>query len=47
VIVQRNGGLAQGFLVETWSQDKNLLHHTLVGPDGAIDDVELRTNSDS
>jgi extracellular elastinolytic metalloproteinase len=41
-----SGGLAAGFLVETWTQAKNLLHHTLVSGDGAVLEVELRTNTD-
>jgi extracellular elastinolytic metalloproteinase len=41
-----DGSLREAFLVETWSRAKNLLNHTLVGGDGAILNVELRTNSD-
>ncbi|HKA89098.1 MAG TPA: M36 family metallopeptidase [Haliangiales bacterium] len=39
--------LETGFLVETWTQRGNLLHHTLVDGDGRIRSVELRTNTDS
>lgn len=42
-----DGTLARGWLVETWTQRGNLLHHTLVGGDGRVLDVELRTASDS
>lgn len=41
-----DGQLHEAFLVQTWTNRKNLLHHTLVGGDGRILDVELRTNSD-
>ena len=40
-------GLAEGFLVETWTAKDNLLDHTLVGGDGAILSIERRTASDS
>lgn len=39
--------LQEGFLVETWSEAGNMLHHTLVGPSGHVLKVELRTNNDS
>jgi hypothetical protein len=42
-----DGALARGFLVETWTEAGNELHHTLVGGDGRVLDVELRTNTDS
>ena len=42
-----DGSLHEAFLVQTWSNRKNLLHHTLVSGTGAILDVELRTNHDS
>jgi extracellular elastinolytic metalloproteinase len=42
-----DGSLVQGWLVETWTRKDNLLHHTLVGGDGRVLDVELRTASDS
>lgn len=41
-----DGSLAEGFLVETWTKRKNLLNHTLVGGDGEVLNVELRTNND-
>jgi len=42
-----DGTVVRAWLVETWSESKNLLHHTLVGGDGQILNVELRTASDS
>ena len=42
-----DGSLARGWLVQTWTQQANLLHHTLVGADGAVLDVESRTSNDS
>ena len=42
-----NGVLQRGFLVETWTRAGNQLHHTLVGGDGRVLDVEARTASDS
>jgi hypothetical protein len=42
-----DGLLAEGYLVETWSDEDNLLHHTLVGGDGSVLHVELRTNDGS
>jgi hypothetical protein len=41
-----DGSMAEGFLVETWTRQKNLLHHTLVSGDGEVLNVELRTNND-
>jgi extracellular elastinolytic metalloproteinase len=41
-----DGLLHEAFLVETWTNRKNLLHHTLVSGQGEILHVELRTNSD-
>lgn len=41
-----DGSLHEAFLVETWSRKKNLLNHTLVGSDGQVLNVELRTNND-
>ncbi len=46
-VAMTNGALQEGFLVETWSDDGNLLHHTLVGANGRVLKVELRTNNDS
>ena len=42
-----DGSMTIGLLVETWSRAENLLHHTLVGGDGRILDVQLRTAADS
>ncbi|MDH4165039.1 MAG: M36 family metallopeptidase [Gammaproteobacteria bacterium] len=42
-----NGTLARGWLVETWTADKNQLHYTVVDGDGRVLDVESRTNTDS
>jgi len=47
VAIPTAGALKVGFLVETWSDRGNLLHETLVGGDGAVLSVELRTNTDS
>jgi extracellular elastinolytic metalloproteinase len=41
------GVLRAGYLVETWSKKDNLLHHTLIGGDGAVLGVEERTSTDS
>jgi extracellular elastinolytic metalloproteinase len=40
-------GLRLGYLVETWSERANELHHTLVGGDGAVLGVEARTAHDT
>lgn len=45
--VAGDGALHTGFLVETWSRSNNQLDHTLVGGDGEVVSVELRTNQDS
>ena len=42
-----DGTMSAGFLVETWTQQSNQLHYTLVGGDGAIQGVESRTSTDS
>lgn len=42
-----DGSLTRGWLVETWAARNNMLHHTLVGGDGRVLNVELRTQSDS
>ena len=42
-----DGSMARGWLVETWTQRGNLLHHTLVAGDGRILHVEKRTANDS
>jgi extracellular elastinolytic metalloproteinase len=41
-----DGLLHEAFLVETWTNRKNLLHHTLVSGEGEILNIELRTSSD-
>lgn len=43
----KDASMAVGFLVETWSEKRNLLHETLVGGDGRVLNVELRTADDS
>lgn len=47
VAVPVGNALRVGYLVETWSERGNQLHHTLVGGDGAVLGVEVRTNSDT
>jgi extracellular elastinolytic metalloproteinase len=42
-----DGSMVRGWLVETWSETANKLNHTLVGGDGQILNVELRTANDS
>ena len=42
-----DGSMVRAWLVETWSEKTNKLHHTLVGGDGQILNVELRTANDS
>jgi hypothetical protein len=42
-----DGAIRAGLLVETWSEEANELHHTLVGGDGRVLFVESRTSSDS
>lgn len=46
-IPMQSGVLQEGYLVETWSEEGNLLHHTLIGGGGRVLQVELRTNNDS
>jgi len=46
-IAMNDGALQEGFLVETWSGEDNLLHHTLIGANGRVLGVQLRTNNDS
>ena len=41
------GLLGVAYLVETWSQKGNLLHHTLIGGGGDVRGVENRTAKDS
>ncbi len=48
VAVPRGDGLlGVAYLVETWSQKRNLLHHTLIGGGGEVRGVENRTAQDS
>jgi extracellular elastinolytic metalloproteinase len=47
VAIPTGAGLARGWLVETWAEKSNLLHHTLVDGEGRVLDVEKRTASDS
>jgi extracellular elastinolytic metalloproteinase len=47
VAVPIGGTLRAGYLVKTWSQEKNLLVHTLVDPAGSVLGVEDRTANDS
>ncbi len=42
-----DGSIRSALLVETWSDEQNKLHHTLVGPGGNALFVEHRTNTDS
>lgn len=42
-----SGAMQEGFLVETWTEQDNMLRHTLVGGAGSVLHVELRTNTDS
>jgi extracellular elastinolytic metalloproteinase len=42
-----DGTLRPGFLVETWTEQRNLLNHTLVEGDGTVLAVESRTVRDS
>jgi hypothetical protein len=42
-----DGSLAEGYLVETWTDEQNLLHETLVSGSGEVLFVETRTNTDS
>ena len=47
LVPMTDGSLRAGWLVTTWSEAKNLLHETLVSGDGAVLNVENRTNTDS
>jgi hypothetical protein len=47
VIPMADGSLREGYVVETWTDEKNLLHETLVSGDGEVLHVEKRTNTDS
>ena len=42
-----DGSFGAGYVVTTWTEEKNLLHETLVGTAGEVLFDELRTNSDS
>jgi hypothetical protein len=46
-IPMADGSLSEGYLVETWTEEKNLLHETLVSGEGEVLFVEKRTNTDS
>jgi hypothetical protein len=46
-IPEADGSMSAGYLVETWTQQANQLHYTLIGGDGAVLDDEARTSSDS
>lgn len=46
-ILMKSGELREGYLVETWSDAGNLLHHTTVDGDGKVVGSELRTSNDS
>ncbi len=46
-ILMTSGLLKEGFLVETWSAQANLLHHTTVSGEGKVLATELRTANDS
>ena len=47
LVPQDAGGLAEAFLVQTWTQRANLLDHTLVSGTGEVLNVERRTANDS
>lgn len=47
VVPMSDGSLEEGFLVETWERQSNVLWHTVVGRTGAVVHEELRTNTDS
>jgi extracellular elastinolytic metalloproteinase len=42
-----DGTMRPGYLVETWTEQRNLLNHTLVEDDGTVLSVEARTAKDS
>jgi extracellular elastinolytic metalloproteinase len=46
-VPMEDGTLREGFLVETWTEKKNLLHHTLISGTGEVLNVELRTSQDT
>jgi hypothetical protein len=47
LLPQAGGALAEGFLVQTWTQRGNLLDHTVVDGAGRVVSVERRTANDS
>ena len=47
VLPLENSTLARGWVVETWTADKNQLHYTVVDGNGQVLNVESRTNTDS
>ncbi len=47
VVLETDGELSEGFLVETWSQTDNKLFHTVVDSLGRVASNELRTAEDS
>ncbi|MEQ1930038.1 MAG: M36 family metallopeptidase [Parvularculaceae bacterium] len=46
-VIVSDRALSEGFLVETWSADDNLLYHTVVDGVGNVVSNELRTQNDS
>ena len=47
LVPKADGSLAEGYVVQTWTQRGNLLDHTLVDGNGAVISVERRTANDS
>jgi hypothetical protein len=47
LLPQPDGSLAEGFLVQTWTQRGNLLDHTVIDGNGAVVSAERRTANDS
>ncbi|HEV7242027.1 MAG TPA: M36 family metallopeptidase [Thermoanaerobaculia bacterium] len=47
MIPTTDGGVEEGFLVETWEKKSNALWHTVIGASGAVSFEESRTNTDS
>lgn len=46
-VLMTSGALKEGFLVQTWSAQGNLLHYTTVSGEGRVLGAELRTANDS
>jgi extracellular elastinolytic metalloproteinase len=46
-IARGAAGFEEGFLVVTWTEEDNVLWHTLVDGSGNVVDAELRTNTDT